>query len=147
MGKQPFQFGFRTKADKSGGVIIDKLEPGSPAFKSGKLNKGDKFISLQWEDSEPIDITDVTVRELGELIRESDRKKALFTVKKTNGSEVKVSLEKEQVAGNDDDKVKSFILKGANTVGYIYLPAFCMRIGKPATTASTAVQTTWAVKF
>jgi len=125
LGKQPFQFGFKMKADKNGGVIIDKLEPGSPAFKSGKLNKGDKFISLQWDGSDPVDLDDITTHDFGELITESNHKKVLFTIKKTNGTEVKVSLEKEQVAADDDNRVKSFILKGDNnTIGYIYLPAF-----------------------
>jgi len=125
LGKQPFQFGFKMKADKNGGVVIDKLEPGSPAFKSGKLNKGDKFISLQWEGSDPVDISDITIHDFAGLISESNHKKVLFTIKKTNGTEVKVSLEKEQVASDDDNRVKSFILKGNNnTIGYIYLPAF-----------------------
>ncbi len=124
LGKQPFQFGFKMKADKNGGVLIDNLQPGSPAFKSGKLNKGDKFISLQWEGRQAVDVSDITIHELGELIDESNHKKVLFTVKKTDGSVVQVSLEKELAEGGDDDKVKSFILKGDNTVGYIYLPAF-----------------------
>jgi len=39
---------------------------------------------------------------------------------------VQVPLEREQVAtgSGDDDKVKSFVLKGNTSVGYIYLPAF-----------------------
>jgi len=125
LGKQPFQFGFKMKADKNGGVLIDNLQPGSPAFKSGKLNKGDKFISLQWEGSDPVDVTDINTHEFGVLLEESNHKKALFTVKKTDGTIVQVSLQKEQaVGGDDEDRVKSFILKGANTIGYIYLPAF-----------------------
>ena len=124
LGKQQFQFGFKMKPDKNGGVLIDNLQPGSPAFKSGKLNKGDKFISLQWEGRQAVDVSDITIHELGELIDESNHKKVLFTVKKTDGSVVQVSLEKELAEGGDDDKVKSFILKGDNTIGYIYLPAF-----------------------
>ncbi len=123
LGKQQFEFGFKMKADKNGGVLIDNLQPGSPAFKSGKLNKGDKFISLQWEGRPAVDVSDITIHELGALIDESNHQKVLFTVKKADGSTVQVSLEKELAAG-DDDKVKSFILKGDNTIGYIYLPAF-----------------------
>ncbi len=112
------------KADKNGGVLIDNLQPGSPAFKSGKLNKGDKFISLQWEGRPAVDVSDITIHELGELMDETNHQKVLFTVKKADGSIVQVSLEKELAAGDDDDRVKSFILKGDNTIGYIYLPAF-----------------------
>lgn len=124
LGKQPFLFGFKIKPDKNGGVDIDNLEPGSPAFKGGKLNKGDKFISIQWEGGEPITVSDMSVQEFSALLDESAQKKALFVMKKTDGTITKVLLEKEQVAGDDDSKVKSFVLKGSNTVGYIYLPAF-----------------------
>src|SRR6185503_4906410 len=47
-----------------------------------------------------------------------------FTVKKVDGSLVKISLHKEQQNNSDDDRVKSFILKGANKIGYVYLPVF-----------------------
>jgi len=125
LGKQPFLFGFTIKTDKNGGVIIDKLQPGSPAFKGGKLKKGDKFIALQWEGGKPVNVEDISVNEIAALMDESNHKQMTFTMKKADGSIVQVPLQKEQVADNDDeDKVKSFILKGAKTIGYIYLPAF-----------------------
>jgi len=126
LGKQPFQFGFRMKADKNGGVLIDNLEPGSPAYKSGKLNKGDKFMSLQWEGRKIVDVSDFSVDDFIELIDQSGHNKVLFGMKKTDGSIVQLTLERAQVAGGDDDdgRVKSFVLKGETTIGYIYLPAF-----------------------
>ena len=125
LGKQPFLFGFTIKTDKSGGVVIDKLQPGSPAFKGGQLKKGDKFIALQWEGGKPVNIEDISVNELAALMEESNHKQVVFTMKKADGSIIQVPLQKEQIANNNDEgKVKSFILKGAQTVGYIYLPAF-----------------------
>jgi len=124
LGGQSFQFGFKIKPDKNGGVLIDNLEPGSPAFKGGKLNKGDKFLSLQWEDRDPVDVTDISINEFSILLSESNHKKVLFTVKKADGAIIKVLLAKEQVTGNGGDKVNGLILKGDNTIGYIYLPAF-----------------------
>ena len=124
LGKQPFQFGFRIKADKNGGVLIDNLQPGSPAFKCGKLNKGDKFIDLQWEGGKLVDVSDITTRELSGLLEENNHKTAVFTMKKADGRVVQVSLQKELAVDDEDGKVKSFILKGAHSIGYIYLPAF-----------------------
>jgi len=127
LGKQPFQFGFRMKDDKNGGVLIDNLEPGSPAYKSGKLNKGDKFMSLQWEGRKTVDVSDISMDDFIDLIDQSGHHKVLFTMKKTDGSVVQLTLEREQVAaggGEDDGRVKSFVLKGKTTIGYIYLPAF-----------------------
>ena len=49
-------FGFTLKEDDDGSVKIESLAPGSPAFKSGQLNKGDKIESVQWKDQKPIDV-------------------------------------------------------------------------------------------
>ncbi len=127
LGQQPFRFGFRMKEDKGGGVLIDNLQPGSPAFKSGKLNKGDKFIAIKWAGKQTVDVSDISANEFSRLIQESNHDTITFTIKKTDGSVVQVPLLKEQQAqaDDDDDKVKSFVLKGATgTIGYIYLPAF-----------------------
>jgi len=81
-------------------------------------------MSLQWEGGQPVDLSDITIHEFAILLEESNHKNALFIMKKADGSVVQVSLQKEVAAGNEQDRVKSFILKGANTIGYIYLPAF-----------------------
>lgn len=126
LGKQPFMFGFTVVDDKSGGVLIDDLQPGSPAFKGGKLNKGDKFMALQWEGAKQIDVSDMSSEELSSILAESNHKKMLFTMKKKDGTTTQVSLEKEQVADESEgDRINSFVLKSAkNAVGYIYLPDF-----------------------
>jgi len=125
LGKQPFMFGFTMKEDETGGILIDNLQPGSPAYKGGKLNKGDKFLTFQWEGSPPVDVTDISIEEFSALVDESNHKRALFTMKKLNGAITHIWLQKEQVTDNDGDRVKSFVLNGpAAKIGYIYLPAF-----------------------
>ncbi|WP_207632502.1 S41 family peptidase [Foetidibacter luteolus] len=127
LGQQPYRFGFRTRRAKDKGVVIDELEPGSPAFKSGMLNKGDKFETIQWEGKQPIDVSDAAPRELGKMLDESNHDKLSITVKKADGTTRTVTLVKEMVEEqeeDDDDKVKSFLLKGSKVVGYISLPAF-----------------------
>lgn len=125
IGKQPFIFGFTMKEDKSGGIVIENLQPGSPAYKGGKLNKGDKFLSFQWEGSPPVDVTDISIEEFSALVDESNHKRALFTMKKLDGTITNIWLQKQQVADNDGDRVKSFVLNGPTAkIGYIYLPAF-----------------------
>ena len=125
LGKQPLQFGFRIKGDKSGGVLIENLQAGSPAYKCGKLTKGDKFMTVLLEGGSAVDVSDISIHEFNEIIEQSGHSVVLFTMKKLDGSLVQVSLKRELAANDDDEKVKSFILKGPNsTVGYIYLPAF-----------------------
>ena len=124
LGNQQFRFGFAIKEDDNGGVIINGLEPGSPAFKCGMLNKGDKFQTLQWEGQNVIDVSDASAHELGEIFSQSNHDKIMITVKKADGTIRTVTLMKEQSDADDDNKVKSFLLKGNKTVGYISLPAF-----------------------
>ncbi len=127
LGQQSFRFGFSMEEDKDGGVLISNLQPGSPAFKCGKLNKGDKFMIVQWAGKQPVDVSGSSPEELSTLISQSNHDTIYFTMRKVTGSLVQVKLLKEQAKqdeGEDENKVKSFILKGAATVGYIYLPAF-----------------------
>ena len=124
LGNQRFRFGFALKEDENGGIIINELEPGSPAFKCGLLNKGDKFQTLQWEGQNAIDVSDASGNELGEILSQSNHDKLTITVKKADGALRTVTLMKEQTDADDDNKVKSFLLKGSKTFGYISLPAF-----------------------
>jgi carboxyl-terminal processing protease len=124
MGNERFRFGFAIKDDNNGGVLISELEPGSPAFKSGLLNKGDKFQTLQWEGQNAIDVSDADVSELTRIISQSNHDTLMITVKKADGGLRTVSLLKEQAGADDDTKVKSFLLKANKTFGYVSLPAF-----------------------
>ncbi len=124
LGSQSFRFGFAIKDDAGGGVTINELEPGSSAFKSGMLNKGDKFQILQWEKQSAIDVSDASAVEISRILSQSNHDRLTITVKKADGSLRTLTLVKTPVDPDDDAKVKSFILKGNKTFGYISLPAF-----------------------
>ncbi|HEX5151799.1 MAG TPA: S41 family peptidase [Parafilimonas sp.] len=124
MGNERFRFGFAIKDDNAGGVLISELEPGSPAFKSGLLNKGDKFQALQWEGQNAIDVSDADVNGLTDIFSQSNHDTLTITVQKADGTLRTVSLLKEQAKADNDTKVKSFLLKANKTFGYISLPAF-----------------------
>lgn len=125
LGGKPLQFGFQLLEDDNGNVTIGKLSPGSPAFKSGQLNKGDKITAVQWEGKETIDVSDASREEVSEILNASNHDQVTFTIKKPDGSVRKVTLQKAKaVDDNEEDKVKSFVLKGKHTIGFISLPAF-----------------------
>jgi carboxyl-terminal processing protease len=52
-----------------------------------------------------------------------------MTVKKTNGLIKTVSLKKEKIR-EEENIVKSYILKGERKIGYITLPGFLYRMGE-----------------
>jgi len=124
LGNKRMVFGFGLDENDKGEAVIDELLPGSPAFKSGQFNKGDKIISVQWVGKEKMDVSDAGLQEIYELIRASNQEELVFTVRKPDGTTRQVPLVKEAVDPADEERVKSFVLKGAKTIGYISLPAF-----------------------
>ncbi len=125
LGKKPLQLGFGLDEDENGHAIISDLTPGSPAYKSGQLNKDDKIQSIQWEGKENVNVADKDVAIISDMLNANNTSKVAITVKKADGTTRQVTLQKQQVDnGEDDGKVKSFILKGTKSLGYISLPAF-----------------------
>ncbi|MDH7463218.1 S41 family peptidase [Chitinophagaceae bacterium 26-R-25] len=125
LGAKPLRFGFQLVEDDNGNVTIGKLLPGSPAFKSGQLNKGDKIVALQWAGKEEIDVSEANREEISEVLDASNHEEVTFTIKKVDGTVRKVVLQKATNENDEaDNKVKSFVLKGAKNIGFISLPAF-----------------------
>jgi carboxyl-terminal processing protease len=126
LGKKKLAFGFSLDEDAGGNVVIKDLKPGSPAFQSGQINAGDKIMSVQWGSSKPIDLSGAGLDEIAGVLDQSNHEKALLTIKKADGTTRQLSLTKEEDKNDneDDEKVKSFVLKGAKTIGYISLPTF-----------------------
>jgi carboxyl-terminal processing protease len=125
LGQKQMVFGFRCKEEDDGAVKIESIMPGSPAFKSGQINKGDKIVSIQWEGRQPIDVSSGGLKQLYEVLDMSNHDKATFKIKKQDGTERTVVLLKEKMDEDDDqNKVKSFLLKGVKTIGFISLPSF-----------------------
>jgi carboxyl-terminal processing protease len=125
LGQKSMMFGFGLDENDAEQVIISQLKPGSPAYKSGQLNEGDRIILLQWQGKQAIDVSDASVREIANILDASNHEKIKITVVKADGSKREVELAKAQMEDDTDtDKVKSFILKGEKKIGYISLPAF-----------------------
>ncbi|MBD0286097.1 MAG: PDZ domain-containing protein [Flavisolibacter sp.] len=125
LGQKAAAFGFRLNEDENGAVIIEDLLPGSPAYQSGQLHTDDKIESVQWEGGQPVDVTDAGLDEVMQLLDESNGDKATFSVRKRDGTTRAVTLWKAKLQEDDEEsKVKSFLLKGSKTIGYVSLPAF-----------------------
>lgn len=125
LGNSSMKFGFQLNQNDNGELVIENLKPGSAAFKSGQLNKGDILQAVQWEGKESIDLSEASPREINEIFDVSNHDKLTLTIKKADGTIIHVGLMKEKSEpGDDDNRVKSFVLKGDKTVGYISLPAF-----------------------
>ena len=124
LGDKQLQFGF-SLGDGKDATEITRLKPGSPAYKSGLIHEGDQILALQWEGDEEVDVSDGSAEEVNAFISGDHGKSLTLTLKKTDGTTRKVTLQREQSATDDDNgRVRSFILKGAHRIGFISLPAF-----------------------
>ncbi len=126
LGNTPLSFGLSLKEDEDGNVEISHLQPGGPAFQSGSINEGDKIQSIQWDDKDPIDVSGASIQEISQILSATGGSRATFTVKKADGTTRQVVLRKARLdtGGDDEDRVKGFLLKGTHLFGYISLPAF-----------------------
>jgi carboxyl-terminal processing protease len=118
-------YGLYFKNDIRGEVRIERLVPGGPAWKSGKLNKDDIIteISFPLEENTAYDVQDISPAELYNLLNNPKSENIIITVIKTNGRVEKASLVREKIQ-TERNIINSFILSGEKKIGYIYLPAF-----------------------
>ncbi len=124
LGDKQLQFGFSLGEGKDA-TEITRLKPGSPAYKSGLIHEGDQILALQWEGNEEVDVSDGSVDEVNAFIAGDHGNSLTLTLKKSDGTTRKVTLQREKSTLDDDNsKVRSFILKGEHRVGFISLPAF-----------------------
>ncbi len=124
LGQRKMVFGFQFERKDDGTIQIENVLPGSPAYKSGQINKGDKILSIQWDDGNPINVAEADWQFLNQVLSLSNRGKATIQIKKLDGTIKSVTLWKEQSSDDEENKVRSFILKGNKKIGFISLPAF-----------------------
>jgi len=123
LSKEGLSFGMDLEENEQGDVTIARLVPGGPAWKSNELHKGDVLLAFRWAGKNVVDLTGADAYEAESLLNASTSNKLELTVRKSNGVEKKVMLIREKIR-EDENIVKSYILKGDKKVGYISLPGF-----------------------
>jgi carboxyl-terminal processing protease len=128
LGNKPLSFGFSLSEDEQGHALVDNIEPGGPAFQSGAFSEGDRITAVRWEGKDPIDVSEASAGELARILGTEGGDRLTFDIKKKDGTTREVSLQKQQLSpvtvDEDEGRVKGFLLKGRQTIGYISLPTF-----------------------
>jgi carboxyl-terminal processing protease len=123
LSTESFSFGLYLDENESGDIVISRLVPGGPAWKSNELHKDDVITALQWTGKLAVDLTGADIDEAEDILSASNTGRMDVTVRKTNGLTKTVTLVKEKLR-EDENIVKSYILKGDRKIGYITLPGF-----------------------
>jgi carboxyl-terminal processing protease len=123
LSAEEYSFGIEIAADETGNIIVSKLIPGGPAWKSNEVHKGDIITELKWVGKNAIDISGADPKEVLYIFNGSNSEKLEFSLKKATGLSTKVILKKERI-DNEENSVKGYILNGSKKIGYISLPGF-----------------------
>ncbi len=116
-------YGIRLEIDKSGELVVSSIVPGSYAWRTGRINSGDKIIKIQSENAEPLVLKGFYADELVEYLSETGADKVTLTLSGNFEGTKEVVLFRENIQ-NDENSVQALILNGEKKVGYILLPAF-----------------------
>ena len=126
VGQTPKRFGFELDENEDGEIVIDRLQPGSSAFKSGAINPGDKIVAIQEPGKQVVQTENSAMLAVDSVMTEMKTDKLLVTVKKPDGTTRQVTLYKERFVTEEDeeDVVQGYVLKGTKNIGYISIPDF-----------------------
>jgi carboxyl-terminal processing protease len=123
LAKDVQSYGFDVEDDPGGTVKISRLVPGGPAWKSNEINKGDILIQLKWPNNQTVDFSCADENEVKGILQSSGSIQMELTDKKANGQLKTVKLRKEKLEA-DENLIRSYLLKGTKTIGFITLPGF-----------------------
>lgn len=116
-------FGFQVSLKENGSIIVDSVEPGSPAYLSSKISSGDKLLKISSKNEE-IELSCKTIKKVELLLYSKKFKTCLFTFRKKNGEIYSVNLVKKVLADYENRIFSFLIKKGDQIFGYIKIPSF-----------------------
>ncbi len=132
-GKEQFDISMRGSLEGIGALLreddgfikVIRIIPGSASARQGTLKAEDIILQVAQEGEEPVDITDMRLRDAVRLIRGPKGKAVSLTVKKIEGSSQVIRIIRD-VVQIEETFVKSTIIEstGGRKTGYIYIPTF-----------------------
>ncbi len=125
LSSKGYSFGIVFDRGFFGDTKIERLIPGSSAWRSEKLNRGDRILEVRFPDDKNrvVSTSDYSPGEMESILSGTKTKKAVFKVRKNDGRILNVFLVQEKI-GLEENTISSYLLNGKNKIGYLYLPAF-----------------------
>lgn len=111
--------------EDDGFIKVVRIIPGSASALQGRLKAEDVILEVAQEDEEPIDITDMRLRDAVRLIRGPKGEAVSLTVRKPDGNKEVIRIIRD-VVQIEETFVKSTLLEAENgrKTGYVYIPSF-----------------------
>jgi carboxyl-terminal processing protease len=117
-------FGAMLREDE-GLIKVIRIIPGSAAEKQGQLQAEDTILAVAEKKGEPVDISEMRIREAVGYIRGPKGSEVRLTVQKPDGSKRTIPIIRD-VVQIEETYVKSTVLKTGknNAIGYLRIPSF-----------------------
>ncbi len=136
--KENFDIRFSGQLEGIGAQLTQKNEyievlriiPGSPSWKQGELEVGDKILKIAQGDEEPLDIVDMRLDKAVKFIRGKKGTEARLTVKKADGTIKIISIIRDVVVLEETYAKSAIIEENGKNYGYIKLPSFYVDFSK-----------------
>lgn len=127
---QSYSLGIYVGTQDGDDIIIDDVIPGGPAFKTNKIEKGDKLIKLASNGSE-YTVTCASMEAINNMVVSDTYRDVELTLRKKDGTVYSVSITKE-IMKDDQNLVYYYILgSGNNKTGYLKIPSFYTNYDNP----------------
>ncbi len=144
LSSRGLSFGIVLEKTLFGASRINRIIPGSVAWRSGLLNRGDVLLELRYpdENNRRIQAIDLNPFELENELARANLRKVVLRVRKNDGRIVEATLYKTQLR-LEENTVSGFVLRGQQRIGYIYLPSFYLDwedSGRPGAAGDVARQ-------
>ncbi|MGW8193675.1 MAG: carboxy terminal-processing peptidase [Desulforhopalus sp.] len=111
--------------EDDGLIKVIRIIPGSASARQGRLKAEDIILQVAQEGEEPVDITDMRLRDAVRLIRGPKGEAVTLTVKKVDGTTEVIRIVRD-VVQIEETFVKSTVIESENgrKTGYIFIPSF-----------------------
>ncbi|MBS1733405.1 MAG: carboxy terminal-processing peptidase [Bacteroidetes bacterium] len=120
-----FSTGMDIDENEKGSKVVSFLQPGGSAWRSGQVHAGDEIVKVKVKGVEK-DAADMNMGDVAEMMSGGSSEPVEVTLKTTTGEIRTVNLTKE-MAADEEEVVKSYLLRAEKNIGYINLPGFYSR--------------------
>ncbi len=122
-----YGIGAQLKED-DGQIKIASVIPGSPAWKTQKVQENDVIVKVGQGDTPPVDVTGYAVTDAVKLIRGGKNTEVRLTLKKADGTLQVVPITRDEIVLDETFARSLVINKDGKKIGYIYLPEFYLDV-------------------
>jgi len=132
-GKEQFDISMRGSLEGIGALLgeddgfikVKEIIPGSASARQGRLQAKDIILQVAQGAEEPVDVTDMRLRDAVRLIRGPKGSEVRLTVRKADGSKETIPIIRD-VVQIEETFVKSTVLKNPDgrKIGLIHIPSF-----------------------